>query len=289
MKPTTPLKDFHLSLTVLNFSHMPIYRYFILLLCILAGSNLMSQTAPDFTVTDSWGTTHKLYEDYLDQGKTVVLKIFYVACPPCNAIAPHLEPLYQDWGGGQGDVQFIELSILQSDADAQINVYKNTHHTTFPAAGGQGNSVPATVPYKNGTFGLWTGTPTFVVIAPDRTLQYDVFGFGIDGTIAALDAAIEATGAVGLGTATEDHAADIRVKLLSTVVTNELFLQVVQNSDLMISIINPLGQVCKEDKVYAFKHEPLNIDISSLSTGTWICHIADKEKGITASYLFVKN
>ena len=158
---------------------------------------LSSQTAPDFTVTDSWGFSHSLYADYLNQGKTVLLKIFYVACPPCNAIAPHLEPLYQDWGGGFGDVQFLELSIRQNDSDIAVNGYKAAHHTTYPAAGGQGNSVAATVPYTNGTFGLWTGTPTFIVIAPDGTLDYDVYGVGIDGTIEALDAAIAATGADG--------------------------------------------------------------------------------------------
>ena len=40
------------------------------------------------------------------------------------------------------------------------------------------------------------GTPTFIVIAPDGTVQYDVDGANNQATIAALDAAITSTGAV---------------------------------------------------------------------------------------------
>ena len=132
------------------------YLYIIVFLFLTGSYSLSGQSAPDFTVTDSWGVTHHLYQDYLDKDKTVVLKIFYVACPPCNSIAPFLEPLYQEWGGGHGDVQFIELSIKQSDTNAQVNAYKENHSTTYPAAGGDGNSVAATQPYTNGTFGIYT-------------------------------------------------------------------------------------------------------------------------------------
>ncbi|HQX45177.1 MAG TPA: hypothetical protein PK209_11520, partial [Saprospiraceae bacterium] len=45
--------------------------------------------APDFTITDYNNKVHKLYSDYLNKEKVVVLKLFFVACPPCNAIAPY--------------------------------------------------------------------------------------------------------------------------------------------------------------------------------------------------------
>ena len=62
-----------------------------------------------------------LYEvitDYLNQGKTVMIEIFFTTCPPCNAIAPLIEPLYQDWGGGDYDVEFFDLSNKNFDTDA---------------------------------------------------------------------------------------------------------------------------------------------------------------------------
>jgi hypothetical protein len=39
-------------------------------------------TAPDFTLTDYYGTEHNLYS-YLDAGKTVILEVFAAHCPSC--------------------------------------------------------------------------------------------------------------------------------------------------------------------------------------------------------------
>jgi hypothetical protein len=240
-------------------------------------------------ITDSWGHTHTLYADYLDQGTTVLLKIFYVACPPCNAIAPHLELLYQDWGGGEGDVQFIEISTKQSDTDAMVNLYKSNHGTTFPAAGGQGGSVAATEPYTDGTFGVWSGTPTFIVIAPDGTLEYDVYGFGIDGTIIALDAAIAATGAQGLPTSTNKVPGKAAVSLESNLIRDEIRLTAHESLiDIRISLANITGQVALENSISVFEGESATLDASMLATGIWICTIRDIKGDVVASYLCTK-
>lgn len=161
--------------------------------CVLLRAQPLS---PDFNVTDSQGQQHRLYADYLNQGKTVVIKLFFTYCPPCNAIAPLVEPLYQAWGGGSGDVEFISLSIKNDDSSADVAAYKTTHGHTFPGVGADGGSVSASLPYRNGTFGLFLGTPTFLVIAPDGSVDFDPRGPGQQGTINALDAAIAATGAV---------------------------------------------------------------------------------------------
>lgn len=251
--------------------------------------SMSAQVAPNFTVTDSWGNIHRLYEDYLDQGVTVVIKVFYVACPPCNAIAPHLEPLYQSWGGGDADVQFIELSIKQTDTDALVNGYKNNHQTTYPASGGQGGSVAAVTPYTSGMFGVYTGTPTFVVIAPDKTVNYDVSGFNIQGTIDAIDAAIEATGALGEITSTGQPEPSFPIRLLSNLVRNEIVLSVMREvSSFELSIINPLGQVYKREKYFVQKGDAVLVDISLLPVGVWICRIERQDHQGLASYLFVK-
>lgn len=151
--------------------------------------------APDFTITDSHGATHQLYADYLDQGKTVLLEIFYTTCPPCNSIAPLMEPFYQEWGAGAYDVEFIELSDKSFDTDELVNAYQEMYNETFIAAGNDGGSVAAAAPYKSGLYGPWFGTPTFIVIAPDGTFQYDVDGPNNEATIDALDVGITATGA----------------------------------------------------------------------------------------------
>ncbi len=155
-----------------------------------------SNLAPDFTITDSDGNTHQLYADYLNQGKTVLIEVFFTTCPPCNAIAPLMEPFYQEWGAGEHDVEFFELSDKNFDTDELVNAYKDMYSETFIAAGVDGGSLDAVAPYKSGQFGPWNGTPTFIVIAPDGTFQFDVDGPNHQATILALDQAITATGAV---------------------------------------------------------------------------------------------
>jgi thiol-disulfide isomerase/thioredoxin len=50
-----------------------------------------AQSAPDFTVTDINDIEHTLYADYLNQGKSVLIEVFFTTCPPCSTYAPHLE------------------------------------------------------------------------------------------------------------------------------------------------------------------------------------------------------
>src|SRR5687768_17056612 len=92
-----------------------------------------SQVAPDFTVTDTEGQIHHLYADYLNQGKTVMIKIMFTTCPPCNSIAPLMEPLYQEWGAGEYDVEFFEMTDKSFDTNALMEAYANQYNETFPA------------------------------------------------------------------------------------------------------------------------------------------------------------
>ena len=249
---------------------------------------LFSQDAPDFTVTDSWGTTHSLYQDYLDQGKTVVIEVFFADCPPCNAIASSVEPLYQTWGAGQADVQFIELSILQSDTDAKVNTYKSNHNTTYPAVGGQGGSVAAVATYKSGLYGPYTGTPLFVVIAPDKSVNYDVSGNNIPTTIAALHAAIEATGAQGTS-ATSVIEKTLPLSLRSNMVDTELILQYDgAPTSINATIFNIMGQVYTSAQFPIENGTPIQLNVSDLQDGIWLLKAQDANSTDMATYLFVK-
>jgi thiol-disulfide isomerase/thioredoxin len=168
-----------------------------LVVLILGGfAATFAQLAPDFDLTDAHGNQHKLYEDYLDQGKTVLLKLFFVDCPPCNSIAPLVQNLYESWGSGNNDVEFFSLTVRTADNDLDVLGFEAQHGLTWPGVSDDGGGPMATIPYRNGTFGFYIGTPTFVVIAPDGSVNYGVRGSGNAATIDALDAAIAATGAV---------------------------------------------------------------------------------------------
>lgn len=154
-----------------------------LILTVLGFNNIQSQIAPNFTVTDIDGKVHRLYEDYLNQGKVVALKLFFVDCPPCNTIAPLWQQKYVQHGSGTGNVEFLELSTKLTDSNNKVRLYKNSHSLTMPSIGGAGGSVDAVTPYTNGTLGQWSGTPFFAVIAPNKTLFYDVSFDDISTTI----------------------------------------------------------------------------------------------------------
>lgn len=149
------------------------------------------QTVPDFTITDTENITRSLYADHLNQGQTVVIYLFFTTCPPCNALAPNILELYQDWGSGQYDVEFIEISTQAFDDNADVHASRLSHGYTFPGVGTDGGSTAAALPYKDGTLGPFYGTPSFAVIAPDGTYDYSL-------NFASLEAAIAATGATGM-------------------------------------------------------------------------------------------
>jgi hypothetical protein len=160
---------------------MRIYLFVILLL--VATSNLISQTMPDFTVVDTDLKIHNLYADYLDKGKVVVIKIFFVDCPPCNAIAPATQAKYVRWGEGKERVQFIEMSTLLTDRNSHVRAYKLKHGITFPSISGDGGGFDAAKLFTNGSLGMYSGTPLFVVITPDKKYTYEVLFNQLDNFI----------------------------------------------------------------------------------------------------------
>jgi len=71
-------------------------------------------TAPDFTLTDYYGTTHNLY-DYLDADKTVFVEIFAAHCPSCWTyhLTHRLKNIYEQYGPDGTD----ELMVLALEYD----------------------------------------------------------------------------------------------------------------------------------------------------------------------------
>ncbi len=157
---------------------------------------MLAQNAPDFEVTLSSGEEKSLYTDYLNNGKTVVLKLFFTTCPPCNSISPLVEALYQDWGAGAEDVEFISLAIFSFDDNIDVAAYKENLNLSWPGVGSDGGSVTAAEAYTSeNPWGTFQSTPTFIVISPNGNVFWNPAG-SQSAMIASLDEAIEATGAL---------------------------------------------------------------------------------------------
>jgi peroxiredoxin len=163
-------------------------------LLLTANNSLIGQTpAPDFTITTTEGQVKKLYQDYIDQQKLVVIEAFFTSCPPCATHAPHFQSLYTSMQlNYPGQVEFLLLSTLLSDSNVKVGQYKTTRGLTMPGAGNDGGSIAALQPYLNGLFGDFQGTPTFIVIAPGTgEVFFDIRGNSPSQTIALVQAKIE--------------------------------------------------------------------------------------------------
>lgn len=201
-------------------------KTFLLVASLLISVNIFAQQVHDFTVTDTDGVTHNIYSDHLDQGQTVVIKVFFVACPPCNSIAPSVQNLYESWGEGQYDVEFMEITTSAGDDDMDVQTYKNTHGLTFPGISSEGNASAAIDPIKSGDYGPFFGTPSFAVIAPNGIINYGL-SFG------ELNGAIAATGAIGSNSTAPATTVNINYNHPTGKIIND---------DYLTATLHPAGQ-----------------------------------------------
>jgi len=232
-------------------------------------SSLFAQ-APNFTVTDVNGNVHRLYEDYLDQGKTVVIDIFFVNCPPCVFVAERLPELYTNWGAGDGDVEFFTMTTRNEDTDATVGNYAITHNALWPHISSEGGSLAALQPYTSGQFGNFVGAPTLLVIAPDGTVQFDAWSNTSwdDMIFNVLNSFIVNAGAVGLSSVDDlPNVTSFNIYPNPTVNEATIDIDLVSTSAVKIELFNALGQKMRtlfEDQVNSGgqKIQILNNDLS---------------------------
>lgn len=260
------------------------------LMCFCLALNMASaqQTAPDFTVTTVHGEEFNLYTE-LDAGKTIVLDIFFVNCPPCNSIAPYIQDLNVKWGDGDADVEFISLTDV--DTNAEIIPYEELHSLTFPAAGRDAGGTEAVTPYTSGTFGQFFGYPTLVVISPDRTMTYDVWGSSDQNTSDLLDAAIEATGATGEALSVFESNQVTAINAFPNPVVNDLQVtfELKQSNAVNVLIMDATGKLVSEIQKgqLAAGEQNISLDFSNLNTGTYFVELRNNVE-LLSSFNVVK-
>lgn len=119
----------------------------------------------DFTVTDTNGVEHNLYE-YTQAGKYVFLDFFFVDCGPCRDAIPIYNEFYDKYGCNQGDL--IMLSINNGNDDNEyVEWYSEEFGGEFnhtPHASNEGGATAVDAVFNPAAY------PTFCLIAPDNTL-----------------------------------------------------------------------------------------------------------------------
>ena len=122
--------------------------------------------APNFTVTDTHGETHTLYE-YLDSGKIIVLDFFFTTCLPCQFYSPQVNLAYEKYGCNTQDVVFIAIDY--NDTNAEVLIYDDSFNIQYPSISGLeggGNQVVQ-------DYGV-SGFPTFYVIDSTRMIIEEI-------------------------------------------------------------------------------------------------------------------
>ena len=251
-----------------------------LFILALSVSLAFSQTVHDFTVVDTDGNTHELYADYLDQGKTVVIDFFWVNCILCFNLGPHMETLYQDWGAGEYDVQFMGLTIMAGDDDMDVYGFDTGAGITYPSISADGGAIEAGAPFLDDDYGFFEGTPGIAVIAPDGTVTFDIFGSSPSSIIPLVEQQIIDTGARHPSEITDvEDAFSVFEELIVFPNPARDFASVNftlnENADVNIQVFNMLGQPAMEvfnGNKYPGYHQ-VDFNPSSLSPGTYFVRI----------------
>lgn len=157
---------------------MKLRLLFTFILTILVSTAAFAQPAnrfiaPDFTLTDMNGKTHRLY-DYLDNDVTVILDMWATWCGPCLGSIPGLEEIWETHGfSATGDSTVMILS-LESDANTSNEASTVAQYGIATPVFNTGHTLSNLYPFS--------AYPTFFVVCPDRNWEMRVGGIGSDPT-----------------------------------------------------------------------------------------------------------
>ena len=140
-----------------------------ILLILLGSSNASSQNPPNFIVSMSNGVTWELY-DALDSGKVVLLDFFFTDCQPCKKYTPQVEQLHLDLGVDSSVLTVVGIS--DRDDDVAIKAFNKELDVTYLTCGVDGGGDTVTLLYQS--YFNFLGWPTYAVICPDTTINWNV-------------------------------------------------------------------------------------------------------------------
>ena len=235
----------------------------------------VGEVVDDFTVTDTQGNEHNLYE-ITASGKHVVLDFFFDTCPPCQATQPIFNEMHETYGCNSADLYVISVNN-GTDNNAAVDAFEATYGGSFrhsPAIGIEGGC--ATV---DGAFNP-VAYPTYCLIGPDNQLKNaDIWPIAnLQSFVAAFPAGSNIqTAACALVSVNENTNAAVKgifpIPAIGPV-TVDLALNTTGAVDL--DILDALGRVVRTETLGTraagnFIHQ---MDLGELSNGNYIVRLA---------------
>lgn len=248
-------------------------RIFTLTLSVFALQfSLMAQPEgdvfPDFTVDDIDGNTHVL-QDYLDDGKIVLIDVFATWCGTCINSLPALDDIYEDHGP-EGDNTVVMLS------------FENDPSTSNEAAFVTNNNVPNPV-ISDGLDEIATWNtlyqPNFFIVCPDGSFSYHFAGVGSNSQ--TLLNYIEECAAIGTGL--DDLAQNVELKFYTNPVEDRLDFVINTSQIMNYSVVDISGKTVLNGQTESNQN---SINVSDLERGIYFLQLnGNKQNGITKKFI----
>lgn len=242
----------------------------------LAGSSKAQtslDTAVNFTVKDVSGVTHHLNE-YLEQGKMVLVDFFTITCGPCVTYAPEIDAAYRDFGCNGSDVIF--LGINWGANNQQVIGFGNTYGAHYPAVSGlEGNGNHVVADYQVISY------PTVILIEPNWAITEK---FIWPPSQQHIDSVLSAHGALPAvcNTGINDHMKQLKGNLISAVYPNPsdrfVTIETSMKGKGELIILNALGQQAGKPEMIETATGKVEIPVSGLPSGYY--HLILKQGGM---------
>ena len=129
--------------------------------------------APDFTLTDQYGNSHKL-SDY--KGKTVFLNFWATWCSPCQRELPDIQRIYNEYGENKEDVVILSIvgpGIGHEGSEEEIIDFAEDRGITYPVLMDKGG-------VNFGSFGIRAFPTTFMIDTNGNVYGYVESALTID-------------------------------------------------------------------------------------------------------------
>lgn len=251
-------------------------KYLFLIFGLLLLFQLRSHAqVPDFTVVDTDGQSHHLY-DYLDDGKIVVLDFFYVGCSYCQYYSGHIQQSYENFGCNKGDVVF--LGIDWNDTDEEVQAFDSTYGLSYPSASGiEGGADTVNSLYQISYY------TTLLVIGPDTQIWKNIK----PPTTVNIDSFLVLVGAqkmpcnVGIANTVASHD-DLRILQNPISEGQNISLQSTKDFEVNFELYDINGRLLLQQMIQLSKGENSISVQHQLKSGVYFIHT----KGRESSYQF---